>query len=53
VERERPETELEGAGRYQRASSPLWFVVGAIVILIWALAYVLMNWGGLGPGVGY
>jgi hypothetical protein len=53
MEGERPETEFQGPGHYQRGSSPIWFVVGAIVVLIWALAYVVMNWGGLGPGIGY
>jgi hypothetical protein len=42
-----------GPGGYQRNSTPLWFVIGTIIILAYGVFYILRFWGGLGPGAGY
>ncbi|MEJ2182346.1 MAG: hypothetical protein P8Y66_02355 [Nitrospirota bacterium] len=40
-------------GSYMREKTPLWFVIGSLLVAAWALYYVIAYWGGSGPGVGY
>jgi len=36
---------------YQRQSTPLWFVIGTVIVIVSAAYYILRFWGGLGPGI--
>lgn len=38
-------------GNYQRKSTPLWFVIGSILVAAFSAYYIIEFWGGLGPGV--
>jgi TRAP-type mannitol/chloroaromatic compound transport system permease small subunit len=29
-----------------------WLIVVYVVLAVWAVAYVILYWGGLGPGLG-
>lgn len=43
----------EYAGGYIRARVgriPVWLLVVYAVLFVWALVYVVVHWGGLGPG---
>jgi hypothetical protein len=51
---DRPHDELEEyAGGYIKAwvgRIPAWLLVVYAVLFIWALYYLVVYWGGLGPG---
>ena len=47
-EREAQETE---PGKYQRETTPLWFVIGSLLVAAWVAYYIYKFWGGLGPGI--
>jgi hypothetical protein len=44
------------AGGYIQARHgriPLWLLVVYFVLFVWALYYLYVYWGGLGPGLGF
>ena len=44
------------AGGYIQARHgriPLWLMVVYFVLFVWALYYLYVYWGGLGPGLGF
>jgi len=45
--------EHTGRSGYQRESTPGWFLIGIVVLLIWFVYYLVRYWGGLGPEIGY
>jgi hypothetical protein len=36
---------------YQRQTTPLWFVIGSAIVVVWVVYYIYKYWGGLGPGI--
>lgn len=54
VSDEEPEIERDetsGIEVYQRKTN-LWLKVVYVLVAIWAVWYLIANWGGLGPGLG-
>ncbi len=52
-EQEKPELErheTSGIETYQRKIN-LWLKVVYVLVAVWAVWYLIANWGGLGPGL--
>ena len=52
----RPEDELEQYGGHIEARHgiiPAWLLAVYFVLFVWALYYVYVYWGSLGPGLDY
>jgi hypothetical protein len=51
-ENSHPEMEEYAGGTIQARHGyvPLWLLVVYLVLFIWALYYLVVYWGGLGPG---
>ena len=39
--------------RRATAGSPLWLLAVYAVLFVWAMYYLYVYWGGLGPGLAY